>query len=112
MPKKLYSFEDHPEHKEQLSAWRDKWIANAMSTKPMDDFDREQMRIAIKGLYEAADLKPPPDERIVFVPSPFVARFAGGFAASIWYKRKNNATDDTTSAATRDATSAATSDDL
>lgn len=25
--KKKYSFNDHPEHKEQMAAWRDKWIA-------------------------------------------------------------------------------------
>jgi hypothetical protein len=48
------------EHEAQLKPWADKWIANAMSTKPMDDHDRDQMRIAIKGLYEAADLAPPP----------------------------------------------------
>lgn len=102
------------EHEAQLKPWADKWIANAMSTKPMDDHDRDQMRIAIKGLYEAADLAPPPDRRIVFVPSPFVATFAGGFAAAIWWKRKNSqddikkATTAATWAATRDATDAAT----
>jgi hypothetical protein len=105
---KKYSFKDHPEHKEQLDAWRDKWIANAMSTKPMDDHDRAQMRIAIKGLYESAGITPPPEHRIVFVPSPMVACFAGGFAAAIWCKRKNNATDDATYAATREATDVAT----
>lgn len=29
-----------PEHEAQLRPWADKWIANAMSTKPMDDEDR------------------------------------------------------------------------
>jgi hypothetical protein len=96
-----------PEHRAQFKPWVEKWIENGLSTKPMDDFDREQMRVAIKGLYEAADLTPPPDHRIIFVPSPFVARFAGGFAASIWWKRKNNATDDVTNA-TDTATVAAT----
>ncbi len=103
------------EHKAQLKPWADKWIANAMRTRPMDDEDRAAMRVAIKGLYEAAGKTPPPDHRIVFVPSPFVARFAGGFAAAIWYLRKtgklpatNAATDAATSAATDAATSAAT----
>lgn len=25
------------EHKKQLKPWADKWLANAMSTKPMDE---------------------------------------------------------------------------
>ena len=106
---KKYSFDDHPEHREQLAAWRDKWIANAMSTKAMDDHDKTQMRIAIKGLYESAGLTPPPAHRIVFVPSPFVAAFAGGFAAAIWHNRKTDAaTRAATCDATYDATNAAT----
>ena len=108
-------YEITPEHRAQLKPWADKWIANAMSTKPMDDEDRAAMRVAIRGLYQAAGLKPPPDERIVFVPSPFVARVAGGFAAAIWHMRKTGqpaateaATWDATEAATWDATRAAT----
>ena len=98
-----------PEHEAQLKPWADKWIANVMSTKPMDDHDREQMRIAIKGLYESAGLTPPPNERIVFVPSPFVAHFAGGFASAIWWNRKqppasDNATDNNTHNVIRAAT--------
>ena len=65
------------EHQAQLAPWRDKWIANAMSTAPMDDAERDRVREAVRGLYRAAGLTPPPDNRIVFVPSPFVARFAG-----------------------------------
>ena len=101
------------EHKAQLPAWRDKWIANAMSTRPMDDAERERIRGAIRGLYEAAGLVPPPDHRIVFVPSPFVARFAGGFASWIWHRRKGQVEHPTYAAtidATRDATEAATID--
>ena len=85
----------------------------------MDDTDREAMRVAIRGLYAAADLAPPPDHRIVFVSSPFVARFAGGFAAAVWHSRKTgrwpngraatrDATDAATNAAILDATNAAT----
>ena len=103
-----------PEHKVQLKPWTDRWIANAMSTKPMDNADRAAMRVAIKGLYESAGLESPPDHRIVFVPSPFVLRFASGFAAATWYLKKNKkpatyaATDDATRAATDDATYDAT----
>lgn len=80
---KKYSLTE--EHKAQLPAWRDKWIANAMSTKPMDAEDRTKTHAAIKGMYAAANLTPPIDSKIVFVESPFVARFAGGFAAAIYY---------------------------
>ena len=73
-------YELTPEHKVMMPAWRDKWIANAMSTKSMTEADREACRKAVIGLYEAANLPPP--KHIVFVPSPFVLRFAGGFAAA------------------------------
>ena len=106
--KKKYELTE--EHRSQLKPWADKWIANAMSTKPMDDEDRSAMRIAIKGVYEAANLTPPPENRIVFVPSPFVAKFAGGFAAAIWWLRKNPKNKSLDDAATRDATDAATYD--
>jgi hypothetical protein len=105
------------EHRAQLKPWADQWIANAMRCTPMTDAEREQAREAARGLYRAAGLEPPPDHRIVFVPSPFVLRFAGGFAAAIWHERKNGkvaathaATDDATSAATYAATHAATDD--
>ena len=96
-------------HRAQLKPWVDKWIANAMSTKPMDDTDRAVTREAMKGLYRAAELEPPPDHRIVFVSSPFVLRFSAGFASAIWWLRKKNAaTRLATDAATRLATDAAT----
>lgn len=108
---KKYDFKDYPEHKSMLEPWRDKWIANAMSTKPMDDHERELCREAVVGLYAAAKLPPP--KHIVFVPSPFVLAFASGFAASIWYRDRNPiateaATEAATMAATWDATRAAT----
>ena len=91
-------------HRAQLKPWADRWIANAMSTKPMDDIDREAMRVAVRGMYEAANLPPP--ARIVFVPSPLVGNISAGFAAGIWWLKKNNKTRVTT----RDATYAATND--
>ena len=108
---KKYELTD--EHRAQLKPWADKWIANAMSTKPMDEAERERMCDVVEGLYRAANLMPPPRHRIVFVPSPFVLRFAGGFAAAIWWMRRNvgkPATYDATRAATYDATRAATHD--
>jgi len=100
MTKKLYSLT--PGHKKILATWADKWIANARSTKAMTAEDRAATVKAVVGLYEAAGMKPPPVERIVFVPSPFVARFATGAAAWIWHCRKNP-----TTAATAAATAAA-----
>lgn len=100
---KLYSLT--PEHRAQLRPWAERWIANALSTKPMDDGDRTAMIDAVNGMYDAANLPRP--KNIVFVPSPLVGRVAAGFAAAIWYDRKN-ATDSATEAATEAATSAAT----
>ena len=114
MGKKAAKYTLTDEHRAQLTSWADRWIANAMSCEPMDDTDREAMRVAIRGMYEAANLTPPLN--IVFVPSPLVARVAAGFAAAIWWLRDNSsiATDaairDATRAATRDATDAATYD--
>ncbi|MDE2106336.1 MAG: hypothetical protein KGL39_54455, partial [Patescibacteria group bacterium] len=101
---KLYELTE--EDRAAFGPWRDKWIANAMSTRPMDDADRARMVKAINGLYAAAKLPFP--KRIIFVPSPFVLVYAAGFAAGIFYLRA--ATSDATSAATIDATRAATSD--
>jgi hypothetical protein len=105
--RELYRLSD--EHRAQLTPWAQRWIANALSTAPMTEADREACREAVEGLYRAAGKRPPPRERIVFVPSPFVARFAGGFASAIWYLRKQPvATDAATRAATDAATDAAT----
>ena len=110
----MKKYELTEEHRAQLKSHADWWIKNALSTKAMDDHDKSEMRKAIKGLYESANLVPPPDERIVFVSSPFVARFAGGFAAAIWWLRNNKkenveaATEDATEDATWAATGAAT----
>jgi hypothetical protein len=108
---KLYAL--LPEHQERFDEWRDRWIANALSTKPMDEEELQIMREAIVGLYRSAELEPPPEHRIVFAPSPFVATFAAGFASWIWWMRehgRSTATDAATHAATRAATDAATDD--
>lgn len=79
------------EQRAAIPGWRDQWIASAMSTRAMDDDDRVKTIAGLKRLYEAAGL--PWHGRVVFVPSPFVLRIAAGFAASIWYTRKNGAVD-------------------
>jgi hypothetical protein len=112
-------YELTPEHRAQLEPWRDKWIANAFNTAPYTDEEKARLVKAVHGLYAAANLPPP--KHAVFVPSPFVLRFAGGFAAGVWWARKNpgstathaatdDATDDATRAATYAATHAATRD--
>jgi hypothetical protein len=73
-------------HRAQLKPWADKWIANALSTKPMDDEDRAKMREAIAGLYAAANLAAP---RVIFCPSPIVGAIASTTASAIWWLREN-----------------------
>jgi hypothetical protein len=75
-----------PEHRAQLKPWSDKFVANAMSTKAMDDEEREICVRAVAGMYAAAGKSAP---RVVFVASPFQARFAGGFSAWVWHERKS-----------------------
>lgn len=77
-------YELTPEHRARLPEWRDKWIANAMSTKAMDDEDRRLTTEAVIGMYAAADYPAP---KVLFVSSPLVAAFAGVIAAN--YKGKN-----------------------
>ena len=90
-----------------LDAHTQRWIGNAMSTAPVDP---TRLTAAIKSLYAAVGQKEP---RVVIAPSPIVTAFAGGFAAAIWWARKNGksaATYDATDDATRAATDAATDD--
>ena len=103
MSKKLYSLT--PEHDEILKTWKDQWIANAFDCSPMTDDDREKCTEAAEKMYEIAGLKKP---IVVIVPSPFVLRFASGFACAIWHIRKtgfkpflsaHDATDDAMDAA-------------
>jgi len=76
---KKYKLTD--EHRAQLKPWADKWIANAMSTEPMSADDKMDCLKYVKEMYKAAGLELP--KHILFVPSPFAASVAGGFAAAI-----------------------------
>ena len=100
------------EHKKMFPMWRDKWIKNAFSTEQLKKEEIPLVKKYVSELYKSANLIPPPDHRIVIVSSPFIARFASGFAAWIWYCRKNkkeiSATRAAIDAATRNATNAAT----
>ena len=78
-----------PEHEARFSEWRDKWIENAFATGRLGEAERKEVIEHAKGLYISAGLTPPPDYRIVIVPSPFVGRFAAGYAAGIWWMREN-----------------------
>ncbi len=71
------------EHRAQLAPWAEKWKAIALSTAPMGPEDREAMVAAINGQYRAAKMEPP--RNIIFVSSPCILRFAGGFAAAMWH---------------------------
>jgi len=82
---KLYELTD--EHRAQLKPWAEKWIANALSTKPMDDEDRAEMDKAVEGLYQAADLEPPAN--IVYSPGPVTSACASCFASAVWWLREN-----------------------
>ena len=82
---KKYSFDDHPEHRDRLPEYRDRWISHAMSTSAMTDEDRAACTAALEDMYRHAGLAW--HGRVVYVPSPFVARFAGGFAAWVWATR-------------------------
>jgi len=102
----MHKYKLLPEHEARFPEWRDRWIANAMSTEAMTDEDRAACVEAVHGMYAAAKLPPP--KHVVFVPSPFVLAFASGFAAARWQMFKGAATIDATWAATEAATSDAT----
>ncbi len=102
----MHKYKLLPEHEARFPEWRDRWIANAMSTEAMTDEDRAACVEAVHGMYAAAKLPPP--KHVVFVPSPFVLAFASGFAAARWQMFKGAATIAATWAATSDATIDAT----
>ena len=54
MTKKKYALTE--QDKEQFKPCADKWIANAMSTDPMTELDRDICRQAAKDLYHGAAL--------------------------------------------------------
>ena len=105
---KKYSFADHPEHRDALAAHHERWLRVPLDCTPMTDDDRAACAAAVREMYRMANISGEP--RIVFVPSPFVAQIAAGFAAAIWHLRTAtmSATDDATESATRDATGDAT----
>lgn len=57
-----------PEQRAQFPAWEAKWRANGLSTKPMDDHDKVEMRIAINGIYRHIAKQEPPKD-LIFVSS-------------------------------------------
>jgi CRISPR/Cas system endoribonuclease Cas6 (RAMP superfamily) len=56
------------EHEVQLPAWRDKWIANAMSTQTMTDEDKQICTEAVYKMYKFAGLEKPakPVNELIF----------------------------------------------
>src|SRR3990167_1999237 len=83
-----YSLTD--DHKKQLRPWADKWIANAMSTKPMDENDKSEMVKTIHGMYAAAKLDPP--KHIIFVPKVLFFKDWRGFWRNGFEKNKKKKT--------------------
>ena len=86
---KKYSFNDHPEHKEKLAEFRDKWIGIVLRVEPQNENDRETCRIAMRGLYAAANLEVPEPTREIFVSSPLVGAVASAIAAGVWWLKEN-----------------------
>lgn len=80
MTTKKYTLTD--EHRSMLKPWADKWIANAMSTRPMSSDERSAARAAVDGMYLASKLAKP-KLGTHFVRSPFALRFAGGFLSGL-----------------------------
>ena len=96
-----------------LPKWRDEVFNKINSILPMTEEDKAITTNAIYEIYEQAKMGKP---KIVFVKSPFVARFAAGLYAALKYKENtaaaNVAAADAAAAAvaTADAADAAASD--
>ena len=69
----INNYELTQEQQVQLREHAEEWAKNSFSTVPMTDDDREKMREAVRGMYRASGLEPPPDHRIIFTSSPFIA---------------------------------------
>lgn len=82
-------YELTPEHEAQLEPWAQKWINNALLTAPMTTQEWLEVQEACQQLYIVSNVKPPPKERILLVESPISGAFAAGFAAVVWWVRKN-----------------------
>lgn len=67
------------EHRKELDPWAEKWIANALSTKPMTSDEKMDCVQHVKELYQMVGMNAP--EHIIFVPSPYVGAICAGFAA-------------------------------
>lgn len=74
-----------PEQEKEVEVYREKWNKNAMRTDPMTDEEREKCRVAVGEMYDIA--KQPRPDHVVFVKSPRVMAFAGGFAAALHFFR-------------------------
>jgi hypothetical protein len=83
--KKLYTLTD--EHRRQLKPHNDRWIKNALRTDPQTADDRETARAAMRGIYRAAKLDPPPRE--IFCPGPLSAAIAATISSGVWWLRDN-----------------------
>src|SRR5208337_2296075 len=72
-----------------LAPWAARWTANALRTATQTDEDREAMRVAMRGLYAAANLEPVPEHREIFCASPIAGAIAASVASGVWWLREN-----------------------
>lgn len=73
--KKLYSFDDHPDHKALAAGWgQEHGVKVAMHCGQMTQADRLDCAEQVRGLYAAVNRKPP--KRMVFVASKLGGSFA------------------------------------
>lgn len=86
-PIKKYSFNDHPEHRERLDEFRDKWTANALSTEQISEQQWPQIVVDINELYSLAELPAP--KNIVHCTDPISGAISWALASCIWWLRKN-----------------------
>lgn len=85
-----------PEHRIELENIKQKYIQNARRTDPMTEYDKAQMRLAMRGIYKNAGLPYVGDDKIIFVKSPLIAQCAAGIAMAMIH---NNAAEEAAEAA-------------